>query len=181
MAFDLIFGRTRRDWSCGSLLDFPTHKRRQELAQDAIASSEAGKLGPVVENEFRQTFAAASALINSGRMPSPDRKTFRILLQRWQTFSLPRDGKYTGDDYVALTNFREANRRMSRKIASLSAAPIAHPPTPATTPSTPPPESSPPKTAAPRISKLGLGLAALFTLGYLYDRSLRRAPHADHL
>lgn len=179
MAIDLIFGRTRRDWSCGSLLDFPTHKRRQELAQDAIASAEAGKLGLVVENEFRRTFSTASALINSGRMPASDRKAFRTLLQKWQAFSLPRDGKYTGDDYVVLTNFRDANRRMSRKIASLGAT--AHSPTPSTALSATPPESSPPKTTTPRLSRLGIGLAALFTLGYLYARAPRRLPHADNL
>lgn len=181
MALDLIFGRTRRDWSCGNLLDFPTFKQRQKLAQDAIATSEVNELGRVVENEFRQTFALASTLINSGRMPSADRKDFRTLLQKWQAFSLPRDGKYTGDDYVVLTNFRDANRRLSRKIASLNAVPAAHSPTPSTAPSTPPTESAPPKTTTPRLSRLGLGLAALFTLGYLYARAPRRLPHADHL
>ena len=63
-------------------------------------------------------------------MPAAERRDFGKFLRRWQEFSTPREGKFAGSDYVALTNFRDANRKVGARLAliaaSLPTSPASH-------------------------------------------------------
>ena len=131
MARDFILGRTKRRWGRSDLGSFPTVSRAtdRERYEDIRAHLEVPALAKTVEAEIQQNYHHIVRLVTSKQMPVAERKSFGKLLARWQEFSTPRTGKWSGADYVALVNFRDANRRVTARLAELDrTAPAAEVP-----------------------------------------------------
>jgi hypothetical protein len=120
MAYDLIFGKTRRNWGCGALISLPPSEFQQQMARDSIAKIEVDKLGKLVRDEIQKNFNAILALHANGRIPEADRKAFGPFLKKWIDFGLDRNGKFQAADIVPLKNFREANKRFSERLKVFS-------------------------------------------------------------
>jgi hypothetical protein len=170
MARDLILGRTSRGWGrtgCGAY-PFTSPTQDRQRFEDVQASREVGDLARDTAAEIRQNYDRVFTLTNAGKMPAADRQNFGKFLRRWQDFSMPKNGKFEGADYVSLSNFRDANRKFGSRIAAAAASRAAAPATP-----TPALQSGP--TALP-TGRLVVGL--LLGLGGLYA-STKIAEHVN--
>lgn len=127
MSRDLALGTTPRDWSCGA---FPvtTPAVAHERYEDAVAETEVGPLARLVEAETFRNFQKILSLQAAGKMPPADRKAYGRFVARWQEFRRQHNGKFAGADYVALTNFRDENRRHASRLAEIEKSPPASPP-----------------------------------------------------
>jgi hypothetical protein len=174
MAYDLILGQTSRDWSignssmCGSsyALDPGTssfdQNAREYLTKDSVA------LGKAARDEIDKNTREAIRLTNDKRLPEVDRKAFGAFFKKWLAFNESKKGKFVGSDYVAILNFREANKRFTERLAvfaQLAAIPLKTPvaPLPSSTAMTVP---APAKVKPPAfpwgfLMGLSLGLVGL--------------------
>lgn len=161
MAKDLLLGKSRRDWSAG------ISREESRLAHhDALAYRDVPGLAKAVEAETQRNFQEALRLDSLKKLPSADRRAFGQTLRKWHTLRDARQGKYTGEDFVALTNIRDENQRHTRKFAALAASPPSpHPET----------SSNPTPRDPPGMSWLGiLPLAAGATSIFLLSRAARK-------
>ena len=148
MAYDLIFGKTRRDWSCGGLgaqrvfdstlgsqtlgsqtlgaqgiLSLPTESSRRQLALDVSAQTDSKKLGQLVRDEIQKNYDTIVRLDTARRLPVVERRAFGGFMRKWVDFGASRttgnraQPEFTGEDVVALRNFREANQRFTDRLA----------------------------------------------------------------
>jgi len=155
MAIDLLLGKSRRDWSAGM------SREESRLAyQDALAYRDVPGLAKAVEAETRSNFQEALRLDSLKKLPVADRRAFGQTLRRWHSLRDSRHGKYTGEDFVALTNIRDENRRHTRRFAELAASP----PQAASQPSPPPAPRDPPGMAWLGVLPLAAGAASLLLL-----------------
>jgi len=130
MALDLIFGATSRRWSIGL-----TERRRRQLGQDVLAERAVGDLAKTVEEETFKNFQTNLRLSTQGKLPVPLRRSFGALLRRWYAFRDEHRGRYAGEDFVALQNFRDENRIFTRRLAELDATPASRARAPEASPS----------------------------------------------
>lgn len=171
MAIDLLFGKTSRDWSCGYY--HKDEKLATEVKADTSAKRDVAKIGPAARAEVQQNINKMVQLSSAGRVPEVERKAFGKFLEKWFAFALPRDGKFRGEDYVALSNFREANRRFAERLAvfeKMAATPLVKSPLAPAPPATPPAAL----VTAPRTGWVALVIGALLGaagLGFLVRRS----------
>jgi hypothetical protein len=163
MAYDLIFGKTRRNWSCGSVLALADAKT--PLTYDFAAKGDAKRVGALVREEIQKNVNTIVRLDTAKRLPIAVRKEFGGFMRKWYDFNTPRDGKYTANDFVALLNFREANKRFTERLNifdQLAKTPLKQPVAPTSLVPFGLPGSQPP---SPRpwgwLLGLGLGLAGL--------------------
>ena len=133
MAYDLIFGRTRRDWSCGGtgtqslgalgILSLPTEASRRQLALDVSAQADSKRLGQLVRDEIQKNYDTIVRLDTAKRLPVVERKAFGGFMRKWVEFGSAHTAgnsaqpAFTNEDVVALRNFREANRRFTDRLA----------------------------------------------------------------
>jgi hypothetical protein len=156
MARDLILGRTSRGWgrsSCGAY-PFTSPTQDRQRFEDVQAAREVGDLAASTAAEIRRSYDRIFALTNAGKMPASERRDFGKFLRRWQDFSTTRDGKFGGPDYVALSNFRDANRKVATRLSQIEA--ILPAASPALTTVAPAPAS-----AGRMVAGLLLGLGGL--------------------
>jgi len=181
MAHDLVFGKTRRDWSCGVWAG-PDRSHKQ-LALDVNAEIDSKKLGQLVREEIQKNYDTIVRLDAARRLPVVERKAFGVFMRKWVDFGAVHAQKsaqpvFAGEDVVALKNFREANRRFTDRLAifdQMAKTPVREPLklTPVTAMETvqfhPPGWEGP---SAPRpwgwLISLGLGLAGL---GFLVGKN----------
>ena len=116
MAYDLIVGKTKRDWSCGSILSLPTEAAKRETTVDTFAQLEAPEIGNAVRNEIQKNYNTIVRLDTAKRLPVAVRKEFGGFLKKWLAFGTSHNGKFSGIDTVALNNFREANKRFTERL-----------------------------------------------------------------
>ena len=121
MAHDLIFGKTSRDWSlgrsslCGILLD-PTIT--SQLAEQGLKPAfETRALAKKVRADIDKNVREMTRLTNEKRLPEVERKAFGVFFRKWLAFNEEKNQKFTSDDFVALTNFSEANKRFTERLA----------------------------------------------------------------
>jgi hypothetical protein len=122
MAHDLILGKTRHDWSCGSWLSLPTEASRRQLALDVSAQTDSKKLGQLVRDEIQKNYSTIVRLDAAKRLPVVERKAFGVFMRKWVDFGAAHaqasaQPVFTSDDVVALRNFREANQRFTERLA----------------------------------------------------------------
>jgi hypothetical protein len=128
MSKDLAFGKTSRDWSCGAF-PFTSPAADRERWGDALAEREVGPLSELVKAEIFRNFQRILLLQTSGKISTADRKTYGHFVARWQDFYRPRAGKFAGEDYITLINFRDENRRYAANLTQLEKAPAPTSPT----------------------------------------------------
>lgn len=193
MARDLLLGNTRRRWergsSCGQVPPpplFMTEKKRRELYQDVQAEADAPALGRQVGEAIQRNF---QTIVRLGKnIPITERKAFGKFLQKWQEFSMPKNGKYAGTDYLELVNFRDANQKYTARLAELSAkvkpARVADSPSTGAPTASAPPASAPPPppvTLARVLLPAALGLAGVLGAAYLLENKNESRPYVSGL
>jgi hypothetical protein len=166
MAYDLIFGSTSRDWSCGGVMSFAEAKDPKKLQYDLFANQDASKLGSLVKKEIQENFNTAFRLENTKRLPLAERQAFCRFMTKWVDFNFQKDEKFSKEDFITLLNFREANKRFTERLAvfdQLAKTPLKTPV--ASTALAKGPAGSPPPAPPSRawawLLSLGLGLAGL--------------------
>jgi hypothetical protein len=182
MSYDLIFGRTHRDWSCGSLINkFPgqTPDIQQQSLDTAIEVSNQSveKLFADTRKEIQNNYDAVQRLTRAKRLPAVEHKSFASFLEKWLDYGLSKNGIFGPDDIEQLTAYREANKRFTERPAifiNVAATPLKKPVvlppalTAATTtslvPSTVPPTASGGSGFGSWLLGIGLGL---FGLGFI--------------
>jgi hypothetical protein len=167
MSFDLIFGKTQRDWSCGAVLALEDVKNPQALQDDLFARRDSKKLGSLVKAEIQKNFTTIVRLDTAKRLPVAERKAFGAFMRKWVDFNFKKNSQFAESDFVALMNFREANKRFTERLAvfdKVAQTPLKQPLVTTTTvvPFLPPGSQAP---ESPRpwgwLLGLGLGLAGL--------------------
>jgi hypothetical protein len=178
MAHDLIFGKLARDWSCGAVLSLADVKDPKSLEYDLFATRDAKRIGSLAKEEIQKNFATIVKLDTAKRLPIAVRKEFGAFMRKWVDFNYARNSKYAERDFVALMNFREANKRFTERLAifdQLAKTPLKQPvaPTLGSSPSLVPfrlPSSQAPITPRPWGWLLGLGLG-LAGLGFIAGKA----------
>jgi len=167
MSYDLAFGRTQRDWSCGGLVNrFPGSATNQQRDLDAaieISNVSADRLFADVRGEIQTNYEIVMKLTRAKRLPTVESKKFTSFLEGWLNFGLSKNGIFTPDDIEALTQYREANKHFTEKLAVFVHAasvpfkkPLQNLPTPSATEIPSPP--APPVSSNSWGWLLGLGL-----------------------
>ena len=116
MAYDLIFGKTTRNWGCGSVQALADVKSPDALKDDIFARRDAKRVGALVKEEIQKNFNTIVRLDTANRLPVAERKAFGGFMKKWVAFNYDKDGRYTEADFVALMNFREANKRFTERL-----------------------------------------------------------------
>lgn len=112
MAYDLIWGSTPRDWSCGS--------RLVDASQPWSGQPPAPRLAELARGEITRTSALAIKLRRAGQLPDADWRDYGALHKRWVAFSDQHRGNFREGDTLALWNFRKLNEKFTRKLVALS-------------------------------------------------------------
>lgn len=124
MSFDLIFGKTKRDWSCGA--------HTESSAPIEITSKiQTSKLAETTNQEIVRCTNLAIKLSRDGRLPEAEKKPFRLFHKKWLVFLDNKHGTYRPEDALALWNFRKLNERFRSRFnvfAKVAATPIRKPP-----------------------------------------------------
>jgi hypothetical protein len=156
MSRDLALGTTPRDWSAGM------SREESRLAyHDAVAYRDVAALARAVETETQRNFQESLRLHSAGKLPEDDRRAFGQTLRKWHALRDSRQGKYAGEDFVALTNVKDENLRHSRRFAELASSPVP----PRGVPLTPP--RDPTGTSWRKAVPVAAGAAALLVLSQL--------------
>ena len=124
MSFDLIFGKTKRDWSCGA--------HTESSAPIEITSKlQVDKLAEATNREIVKCTNLAIKLGQDGRLPEAEKEPFKKFHKKWVAFLSAKHGTYRPEDALALWNFRKLNERFKSRFdifAKVAATPIRRPP-----------------------------------------------------
>jgi hypothetical protein len=166
MAYDLIFGKTTRNWSCGAAMSLAEVQDPQTLQDDLFIRRDVKRLGSLTREEIQKNFNTIVRLDTAKRLPIAVRKEFGGFLRKWYDFNIPRNAKYVDADFIALINFREANKRFTERLTiydQLAKTPLKQPVAPTSLVPFGLPGEHPPSTPRPWgwILSLGLGLAGI--------------------
>ena len=172
MSHDLLLGTTSRSWNrstCGAV-QFTSEARRQG-AEDVLAQLQAPPLAKEVEADFQRNFQQIVKLRKA--LPVAERKDFGKLMRRWQDFKSSRQGKFSGVDYVELSNFRDAVRKVSARLSGLALAPaVAQDSSPAKSPATG--AADPQAPLGKLLGHIALGILGVVGSSYLLSPTHRK-------
>lgn len=148
------------------MLSLADVKDQRAIEDDLFARRDAKKIGGLVKAEIQKNFNDIVRLDTAKRLPIVERKAFGVFLRKWFDFNFARDGKYTEDDFVALVNFREANKRFTERLTifdQMAKTPLKQPVAVTSMVQFHPPGSQAPDAPRPWgwLLGLGLGLAGL--------------------
>ena len=160
MSYDLIFGKTKRDWSCGA------HPASTDPV-GVVTQAQVNELARNTNSEIVRTTNLAIKLSRSKRMPDAEKEPFKKFHKKWLSFMDSHKRGCRVEDALALWNFRKLNERFKSRfdlLAKMASTPVGKPMEPA------PAEI---KTPAPRASAwswavplwAGLAIAGLTWLG----------------
>ena len=123
MAYDLIFGKTARDWSCGA------HPASTDPV-GVVTQAQVDDLAKSTNREIIQATNLAIKLSRDKRMPDAEKAPFKKFHKKWLAFmESHRNGCGVGDA-LALWNFRKLNERFRSRLdvfARVAATPIRKP------------------------------------------------------
>lgn len=124
MAYDLIFGKTNRDWSCGAHVE--------SSAPIEISSKiQVNKLAEDTNREIVKTTNLAIKLGQNKRLPDAEKEPFKRFHKKWLAFMDSKKGRYRPEDTLALWNFRKLNERFRARFdvfAKVASTPLRKPP-----------------------------------------------------
>jgi hypothetical protein len=106
----------------------PTQQR--ELVNDVAAERAVAGLAQQIEAGTWRNYQAILSLQGQQKMPVDLRREYGRFLKGWKEFARSRDGKYSGQDYLALKNFSDENQRFTLKISMLGKTPAVVPTSP---------------------------------------------------
>jgi hypothetical protein len=112
MAYDLIFGKTSRNWSCGNLVVQP----QPDADRPWKTNADPAELGEVTRKEITANMKLAIQLSKAGRLPQADKEQFSRFHRRWTDAYSARKGKWKKQDVLPLWNFREANKKLGARL-----------------------------------------------------------------
>ena len=123
MAYDLIFGKTARDWSCGA------HPASTDPV-GVVTQAQVDDLAKSTNREIVRTTNLAIKLSRDKRMPDAEKAPFKKFHKKWLAFmESHRNGCGVGDA-LALWNFRKLNERFKARFdmfARVATIPVSKP------------------------------------------------------
>ena len=123
MAYDLIFGKTSRDWSCGAHVE-------SSAPIEITSKIQVGKLAEDTNREIVRCTNLAIKLGQTGRLPEAEKMPFRKFHKKWIAFMSGKEGRYRAEDALALWNYRKLNERFKERFdtfAKVAATPLKPP------------------------------------------------------
>ena len=123
MAYDLIFGKTSRNWSCGA------HPASTDPT-GMVTQSQVDELAKATNGEIVQSTNLAIKLSRSKRLPDAEKEPFKRFHGKWMAFTASRRDGCRIADALALWNFRKLNERFRSRLdvfARVAATPIRKP------------------------------------------------------
>jgi hypothetical protein len=123
MAYDLIFGRTKRNWSCGA------HPASTDPT-GVVTQAQVDELAKTTNGEIVKSTNLAIKLSRSKRMPEAEKEPFKRFHKKWLSFTGSRRDGCRIEDALALWNFRKLNERFKARfdvLARVAATPIRKP------------------------------------------------------
>lgn len=118
MAYDLVFGKTSRNFSCGAQVAKSLYDLEPSGSPDGeYKYTSPVDLGKKVKDEIQKNFDTAFRLTNAKRLPEVERKNFGLFMKKWLEFASPKTPKFKEEDLVMLMNFRKANERFTERFA----------------------------------------------------------------
>jgi len=123
MAYDLIFGKTKRNWSCGA------HPASTDPT-GVVTQAQVDELAKSTNGEIVKSTNLAIKLSRSKRMPEAEKEPFKRFHKKWLDFTASRKDGCRIADALALWNFRKLNERFKARfdvLARVAATPIRKP------------------------------------------------------
>ena len=123
MAYDLIFGKTGRDWSCGA------HPASTDPT-GVVTQAQVDELAKSTNGEIVKSTNLAIKLSRSKRMPEAEKEPFKRFHKKWLAFTGSRKDGCRIADALALWNFRKLNERFKARfdvLARVAATPLRKP------------------------------------------------------
>ena len=124
MSYDLIFGKTKRDWSCGAHTE-------SSAPIEITTKIQVGKLAEATNREIVKCTNLAIRLGRDGRLPEAEKEPFKRFHKKWLAFLGGKKGIYRPEDALALWNYRKLNERFKARFdvfAKVAATPIRRSP-----------------------------------------------------
>ena len=123
MAYDLIFGKTKRNWSCGA------HPASTDPT-GVVTQAQVDELAKSTNGEIVKSTNLAIKLSRGKRMPEAEKEPFKRFHKKWLAFTGSRKDGCRTADALALWNFRKLNERFKARfdvLARVAATPIRKP------------------------------------------------------
>jgi hypothetical protein len=123
MAYDLIFGKTSRNWSCG------THLVSTDPT-GVVTQAQVDELAKATNGEIVQSTNLAIKLSRSKRLPDAEKEPFKRFHGKWMAFTASRRNGCRIADALALWNFRKLNERFRSRLdvfARVATTPVGKP------------------------------------------------------
>ena len=123
MAYDLIFGKTKRNWSCGA------HPASTDPT-GVVTQAQVDELAKTTNDEIVKSTNLAIKLSRSKRMPEAEKEPFKRFHKKWLAFMGSRRDGCRIEDTLALWNFRKLNERFKARfdvLARVAATPLRKP------------------------------------------------------
>ena len=123
MAYDLIFGKSSRDWSCGA----------HPASTDPVGVVTQAQVNELAKNTNSEIVAATNLAIKLSRgkrMPEAEKEPFKKFHRKWLAFMDSHRRGCRVEDALALWNFRKLNARFKERfdlLARVAATPIGKP------------------------------------------------------
>lgn len=135
MAYDLIRGRTSRDWACGAgrdiLVSTPTPNPGMENASNLDPSA----LAEDTRHEIAKTTSLAIQLAKAKRLPPADYAAFKKFHRAWIAYSDQHARDWAQRDNLSLWNFRQIDKQFNARFKvfdTVAKTPITKPGAPGT-------------------------------------------------
>ena len=159
MAYDLLRGKTPRDWSCGA---HPAPVPVSKPSLETSASMDPNELAEITRAEIAKNASAVIRLRRAGRLPDAELVSFRKFHSTWNDYWEFHRHKFRKVDSLNLWNLHEINQQFTRRIVALDK--LAR--TPIKRPAPPKPESTALAVAPPPVvSSTSSGHPWSFLLG----------------
>ena len=132
MAYDLIFGTTTRDWSCGQL---PPASAPASRSFEATANMDPSALAEAVRHEIATTTSMALRLRKTKHIPDSAYHAYRKFHSAWNDYWDFHKGRFHTQDNLNLWNLRELNKQFAGRfkiLDDLAKTPLKRPAAPGT-------------------------------------------------
>lgn len=116
MAYDLIRGKTLRDWSCGA---HPVPVSVSKPSLETSASMDPNELAEITRSEIAKNASAVIRLRRAGHLPETEFVSFRKFHAAWDDYWDFHRHKFRKVDSLNLWNLREVNQQFTGRITTL--------------------------------------------------------------
>lgn len=135
MSYDLVLGKTSRDWSCGSgpVAIAPSPVPVPASGIETIAAMNPTTLAINTRNEIARCANTIMSLKRASRLPEAEFVAYRKFHSKWIDFWDFHSGKFRSQDLLNLWNLREINRQFIARVkilGKLAQTPIKRPVSP---------------------------------------------------